>query len=224
MSLAAKGLLSALITAVVIAALIFLAAGTIYYWEAWIFLLIFTVGSLLTTIYLIQNDPDLLKRRLRGGPTAEKRPAQRLIMVFVSLAFMGLLLVPGLDHRYGWSAVGIVVVTAGDVLVAIGIYFTFLVYRTNTYTSATIEIAANQKVIESGPYGVVRHPMYASALLWLVGTPLALRSYWGLMPAIVVIPLLIWRLVDEEKALSKELGGYRNYQQRVRYRLVPGVW
>jgi len=223
MSLAVKGLLSVLITTVVIAAIVSLAAGTIY-WEAWIFLLIFSVGSLLTTIYLIKNDPDLLKRRLRGGPVAEKRPAQRLIMVFVSLAFIGLLLVPGLDHRFGWSTVGIVVVIAGDVLVAMGIYFTFMVYRTNTYTSATIEVAVNQKVIESGPYGVVRHPMYASALVWLVGTPLALGSYWGLMPAIVVIPLLIWRLVDEEKALSRELAGYRDYQHRVRYRLVPGVW
>src|SRR6476660_1701113 len=106
MTLAVKGLLSVLITAVVTAAIIFLAAGTIYYWEAWIFLLIFTVGSLLTTIYLIKNDPDLLKRRLRGGPTAEKRPTQRLIMVFASLAFIGLLLVPGLDHRFGWSTGG----------------------------------------------------------------------------------------------------------------------
>jgi len=98
------------------------------------------------------------------------------------------------------------------------------VYRENTYTSATIEVAANQKVIQSGPYTLVRHPMYASALLYLLGTPLALDSYWGLLPFVAVIPLLIWRLIDEEKLLTKELEGYRKYQQQVRYRLVPRVW
>jgi len=145
-------------------------------------------------------------------------------MFFMSLAFIGLLVVPALDRRFGWSTVPLSVVIAGDVLVAIGFYLIFLVYRENTYTSATIEVAANQKVIQSGPYTLVRHPMYASALLYLLGTPLALDSYWGLLPFVAVIPLLIWRLIDEEKLLAKELEGYRKYQQQVRYRLVPRVW
>jgi protein-S-isoprenylcysteine O-methyltransferase Ste14 len=223
-SLAAKALLSVLLLAVVMGAILFVTAGTVDYWQAWVYLLIFSIASLLTTIYLIRNDPELLKRRMRGGPTAEKRASQRVIMFFTSLAFIGLLVVPALDRRFGWSTVPFYVVIAGDLLVVIGFYFIFLVYRENTYTSATIEVAANQKVIESGPYALVRHPMYASALLYLLGTPLALGSYWGLLPFVAVIPFLIWRLIDEEQVLTRELEGYRQYQQRVRYRLVPRVW
>jgi protein-S-isoprenylcysteine O-methyltransferase Ste14 len=113
---------------------------------------------------------------------------------------------------------------AGDVLVATGFYLISLVYRENTFTSATIEVADNQKVISSGPYALVRHPMYASASLYLLGTPLALGSYWGLVPIAVIMPFLIWRLLDEERFLARNLPGYTEYQKRVRYRLVPFVW
>jgi protein-S-isoprenylcysteine O-methyltransferase Ste14 len=150
-SLAAKALLSVLLLVVVMGVILFMTAGTIQYWQAWVYLLIFTITSLLTTIYLIRNDPELLKRRMRGGPTAEKRASQRVIMFFTSLAFISLLVVPALDHRFGWSTVPLYVVIAGDALVAIGFYFIFLVYKENTYTSATIEVVANQKVIETGP-------------------------------------------------------------------------
>jgi len=224
MTLAAKALLSVFLLVVVIGTGLFLIAGTFDYWQAWVYLLIFTISSFLTTIYLIRYDPELLKRRLRGGPMAEKRPAQRLIMFITSLAFVGLLVVPALDHRFGWSSVSTYVVTAGNLMVGIGFYFIFRVYRENTYSSATIELAANQRVIDSGPYAIVRHPMYASALLYLLGTPLALSSYWGLLPFLLVIPLLMWRLVDEEKMLRKELKGYKEYQQRVPFRLMPRVW
>ena len=223
-SLNAKALLSVLLLGVVMAAILFTTAGTVDYWQAWVFLLILITLSLLITIYLIRNDPELLKRRMRGGPTAEKRVSQRVIMIFTSLGFIGLLVVPGLDHRFSWSTVPLAVVIAGDALVALGYYFIFLVFRQNTYTSATIELAANQKVIDSGPYSLLRHPMYAGALLYLMGTPLALGSYWGLVPFVSMIPFLIWRIFDEEKMLTKELEGYGEYKQRVRYRLVPGVW
>ncbi len=115
-------------------------------------------------------------------------------------------------------------VLAGDVLVAIGFYFIFLVYRENTFTSATIEIAADQKVISTGPYAIVRHPMYASGMLYILGTPLALGSYWGLVPLAAMLPFLIWRLFDEERLLSEQLPGYTDYQQKVRHRLLPGLW
>lgn len=115
-------------------------------------------------------------------------------------------------------------VVAGDVLVAIGFYLIYLVYRENTFSSATIEIAENQKVISSGPYAIVRHPMYASALLYLIGTPLALGSYCGLVPIVAIMPFLIWRLFDEERFLAANLPGYTDYQKRVRHRLLPFVW
>ena len=222
--LAAKALLSVFILAIVMGLIIFVAADTIDYWPAWVYLAIFTIASLLTTLYLLRHDPELLQRRMRGGPTAENRPTQKVIMVFTSLAFLGLIVVPALNHRFGRPAVPLYVVITGDFLVAIGFYFIFYVYRENTYTSATVQVVANQRVIDTGPYALVRHPMYASALLYLFGTPLALGSYWGLLPFLFVIPFLVWRLFDEEKMLARELEGYSEYQQRVRYRLVPGLW
>ena len=211
------------ILAVVMGLLLFAPAGTIHYWEAWVYLAIFTGASAGLTLYLMKTDRALLERRLSAGPTAEQRPAQRVIMLGVSAGFIGLLLVPALDHRFSWSAPpGIIV--AGDVLVVIGFFFIALVFRENTFTSATIEIAENQKVIATGPYAIVRHPMYASAFLYLLGTPFGLGSYWGLVPIAVMIPFLIWRLFDEERLLARELVGYREYQERVRYRLLPFVW
>src|SRR4030095_8678675 len=144
-------------------------------------------------------------------------------MLFVSLGFIALLVVPGLDRRYGWSTVPLAGVLAGDALVACGFYFIFLVYRENSFTSATIEVAAGQTVISTGPYAIVRHPMYASALLYLLGTPLALGSYWGLVPLAATLPFLIWRLFDEERLLREQLPGYREYQQKVRYRRLPRI-
>lgn len=145
-------------------------------------------------------------------------------MLFASIAFIALLVVPALDYRFGWSAAPLPVVIAGDVFVAVGLYFIFLVYRENTFTSATIEVAENQRVISTGPYALVRHPMYASALLYLIGTPLALGSYWGLLAVVFMLPVLIWRLFDEKKFLANNLPGYVEYQNKVRYRLVPNVW
>ena len=206
------------------ALLIFVPAGTIYYWQALVYLSIFFGASALTTRYLIRNDPALLERRMSGGPNAEKRAAQKFIMLFTSAGFIALLVVPALDHRYHWSTVPLSGVVAGDALVATGMYFIFLVYRENTFTSATIEVAPDQTVISTGPYAVVRHPMYASGSLYVLGTPLALGSYWGLVPLAATLPFLIWRLFDEERFLCERLPGYTEYQRKVRHRLVPRIW
>jgi len=210
--------------AVVMGLLLFLPAGTLRYWQAWMYLGIFFGASALTTAVLIRRDPALLERRMRGGPTAEKRPVERLIMVFTSIGFIALLVVPALDYRFRWSRVPGWAVIAGNVLVVVGFYFILRVYRENTFTSATIEVAPGQTVISTGPYAIVRHPMYASALLYLVGTPLALGSYWGLVPLVATIPFLIWRLFDEEEFLAENLPGYSAYRKKVRHRLVPGIW
>jgi len=209
---------------VVMGLLLFVPAGTIRYWQGWLYLSIFTGASVLTTVYLMRNDPALLERRLRGGPTAEKRTAQRLIMLCTSIGFIALLVVPALDQRFGWSNVPLGGISAGDILVALGFYLISLVYRENTFTSATIEIAENQEVVSTGPYAIVRHPMYASASLYLVGTPLALGSYWGLVPVVAIMLFLIWRLIDEERFLATNLPGYTEYQKRVRHRIVPFLW
>ena len=224
MTLNGRAWLALAVVASVMCALFFGAAGTIQYWQAWIYVSIFFGASVLTTLYLMRRDPALLERRMSGGPLAEKRPAQRFIMLCTSIGFIAMLVIPALDHGFGWSAAPRGVVWAGDVLVAVGYYLIALVYKENTFTSATIEVAENQKVISTGPYAIIRHPMYASGSLYLIGTPLALGSYWGFAPIVVMIPFLIWRLIDEERMLATSLPGYTEYQQRVRYRLAPFIW
>ena len=224
LNLNAQAWLSLVGLAAVMGLLLFISAGTIHYWQAWVYLSIFMGASLLTTLYLMKKDPALLKRRMRGGPTAEKRRKQKLIMLCTSIGFIALLVVPALDYRFQWSAMPLSFVIVGDVLVVIGFYFIFLVYKENPFTSATIEVAREQKVISTGPYAIVRHPMYASALLYLAGTPLALGSFWGLLPFVAMIPFLIWRLYDEESFLAGNLSGYAEYQKKVRHRLIPFIW
>jgi len=170
-NLNAQAWLSLAALAVVMGLLLFVPAWTIHYWQAWVYLSIFMGASLLTTLYLMKKDPALLKRRMRGGPAAEKRTKQKLIMFFTSIGFIALLVVPALDHRFGWSEIQLSCVIAGDVLVVTGFFFIFLVYKENTFTSATIDVVEGQKVISTGPYAIVRHPMYASAILYLAGTP-----------------------------------------------------
>jgi protein-S-isoprenylcysteine O-methyltransferase Ste14 len=165
-----------------------------------------------------------LQRRLKDGPRAEKERTQQIIMLCTSIGFIALLVVPGLDHRFDWSLVPLPVVIACNVLIGAGYYIIFLVFRENTFTSATIEIAPDQKVISTGPYAWVRHPMYAGGLLYLLGMPLALGSYWGLLALTATMPFLLWRLFDEERFLAKNLSGYSEYMQRVQWRLVPGVF
>jgi protein-S-isoprenylcysteine O-methyltransferase Ste14 len=223
-SLSARAWLALVIVAVVMGLMLFGTAGTLRYREAWAYLAVFFGLSALVTVYLTRRDPALLERRLRGGPTAEPEPAQRIIMWLVSLGFVALLVVPALDHRFGWSAMPFGVALAGEVLVVLGFYGIFRVYRVNTFGGATVRVTADQQVITAGPYAVVRHPMYSSASLYLIGTPLALGSYWGLLPLALVVPVLIWRLVDEERLLTRDLAGYAAYRRQVRYRLVPGIW
>src|SRR5262249_49268142 len=164
------------------------------------------------------------ERRMHGGPTGEKRAAQKLIMWSTSVGFGALLVVPALDHRFGWSAVPLGVVVTADILVLLGFALIVRVYRENTFTSATVHIAENQRVISAGPYATVRPRLYAGGLLYLAATPLALGSYWGLVPVVMMAPFLIWRLFDEERMLAESLLGYAEYQRRVPHRLVPFVW
>jgi protein-S-isoprenylcysteine O-methyltransferase Ste14 len=224
MTLNARAWLALAILAIVMGLVLFVTAGTVHYWQAWVYLAVFFGISALVTVYLMRRDPALLERRMRGGPTAEPEPSQRIIMWLVSVGFVALLVVPAVDRRFGWSHLPSWVALAGNALTVIGFYLIFLVYRENTYGAATIRVTADQRVISTGPYAVVRHPMYASASLYLIGTPLALGSLWGLVPLVLIVPALIWRLLDEERLLARDLPGYTEYQRRVRYRLLPAMW
>lgn len=204
--------------------LLFGPAGTFQYAQGWGYLVVFTGCSTLITLGLLKDDPALLARRLRGGPRAETRRVQKWIMVIMSLGFAALLVVPAFAFRLGGATVPLAGVLAGDALVALGFYFTWLVYRENSFTAAIIDVAADQKVVSTGPYALVRHPMYASALFYLAGTPLALGAYQGLAVMGGIVPSLIWRLLDEERFLARNLPGYAAYLRRVRYRLIPLIW
>jgi len=208
----------------IMASLLFVAAGTLHYWQAWLFLAVYFLASLAITLYLINNNRALLARRMSGGPFAEKEPAQRIIMALVSIGFVGLILLPAIDHRFGWSHLSIPAILAGDALVLLGWLGIFFVFRENSFASATIESAEDQRVISTGLYAWVRHPMYATSLLMLLGIPVALGSWWGVLIVVAIVPALIWRLTDEERFLVRHLPDYSTYQRRVRYRLLPRVW
>jgi protein-S-isoprenylcysteine O-methyltransferase Ste14 len=208
----------------VMSSLLFIPAWTLDYWQAWTFLAVYFGSSLAITLHLMKNDPKLLERRMSGGPAAEKETTQKIIMLLVSLGFIALIVVPALDHRFGWSHMPPSAALAGDVLVLLGWLAIFSVFEENTFSSATIELAPGQKVISTGPYALVRHPMYAGGLVMLLGVPIALGSWWGLLVIVAMIPALIWRLLDEEKFLARNLPGYMDYQRQVRYRLIPLLW
>ena len=219
-----KALAAVLGVLIAMAILLFVPAGTITYWQAWVFLAVYGVCSLAITLYLMKRDPGLLERRLRGGPIAEKKATQKIIQSLTALGFVAMLVVPAIDHRFRGSRVPPFVVLAGDVLLAGGFLMVFFVFRENTFASATIEVAREQQVISTGPYALVRHPMYAGSLVWLIGMSLALGSWWGPVVLLVILPALIWRIFDEERFLAGNLPGYREYSQTVRYRLLPYVW
>jgi protein-S-isoprenylcysteine O-methyltransferase Ste14 len=202
-------------------ALIFIPAGTLAYWEGWLYLVILLVPMFFVFRYLLKNDPALLERRLQ---MREADRAQRRI-IGVSLLYVLLLFaIPGLDRRFGWSDVSPLVVLAADGVVLLGYALFALVLRENSYASRTIQVEAGQHVITTGPYRFVRHPMYLAATLMYLATPLALGSIWGLIPAALIIPILVARIINEERVLDQELAGYLDYKRVTTYRLVPGIW
>jgi protein-S-isoprenylcysteine O-methyltransferase Ste14 len=219
-----KALVGLLCLLLAMAALIFIPAWTLEYWQAWTFLAVYFGFAVAITLYLMDKDRELLQRRMSGGPTAEKDPTQKIIMLFTSLAFAGLLIVPALDHRFAWSHMPSYVALAGDGLVALGFIAIYFVLKENTFSSATIELAPDQKVISTGPYAIVRHPMYAGAAVLLFGVPIALGSWWGSPVFVSMMLAIMWRLIDEERFLARNLPGYTEYQQKVRHRLIPLVW
>lgn len=204
--------------------LLFGPARTFDYWQAWRYLLVFLVSTGLITVYLWKNDPQLLERRVYAGARNEKERSQKLIQRVATFAFIAVMIFPGLDRRFGWSEVPAAAAIAGDVLVALGLLLVFFVFRQNTFAAGTIEVAADHRVVSTGPYAIVRHPMYAGALVMLFGTPLALGSAWGLLAAVPITLVIVWRLLDEERFLAKNLPGYDEYRRRARYRLLPFIW
>jgi protein-S-isoprenylcysteine O-methyltransferase Ste14 len=202
-------------------AMFFLPAGTWTYWEAWVYLAIVFIPMVLALIYFIKKFPEVLERRMR---MREKESGQKLIAKLFFLYFLLIFLLPGFDKRFEWSDSPVGVVIVADILVLVGYGFIVLVVRVNQYASRIIEVEQGHQIITHGPYAIVRHPMYAGGLLLYLFSPLALGSYWAMIPALLIIPLLVARILNEEKVLVRDLDGYEEYLQSTRYRLIPGLW
>ena len=202
----------------------FLPAGTVNYWQAWTFLAVFACAAWIPSIFLQATNPVALQGRMRSGPIAEGRTVQKVVMIGLYGSLAAICVISGLDHRLGWSSVPAAVSLIGDVAVAVGLGVVVLVVIQNSYASTTVQVASGQKVVSTGLYGLVRHPMYTGNVLMLVGLPLALGSYWALALVIPGVAVLAARIRDEEKLLGEELDGYREYTQKVRSRLIPYVW
>jgi protein-S-isoprenylcysteine O-methyltransferase Ste14 len=207
-----------------IAVLLFLPAWTLHFWQAWLFWMVFTAAQLTITLYFLRADPHLIENRLKAGPRAESRPAQKLILFFAVILSLALVILPGLDHRFGWSVVPVPLVLLGDLGVVAGMSITFFVFRANTHAAATVKVEENQQVISTGLYGIVRHPMYFGALVVFIATPLALGSFWTLLLVPLLFAVLALRLLDEERFLRANLPGYTAYCQKVRIHLIPFLW
>ncbi|MBI5962121.1 MAG: isoprenylcysteine carboxylmethyltransferase family protein [Chloroflexi bacterium] len=199
----------------------FLPAGTWNYWQAWVYMGVLITPMFFAMIYLINKDPELLERRMR---LREQRSEQRLIVKVSLVFFLLAFILPGFDKRFGWSDVPTGLVIAADICILIGYIIVFRVMQINSFASRVIEVASEQKVIDTDLYGIVRHPMYVGAILLYVASPLALASYWAVIPAVVIIPVFVARIKDEEAALDKDLPGYLAYKQKTKYRLIPFVW
>jgi protein-S-isoprenylcysteine O-methyltransferase Ste14 len=207
------------------AVMLFVPAWTFDYWQAWVLLpLIFLLSTVIPSVYLMRSNPEALERRTRGGPAAETRPVQKIVMGVAWFSLGAIFVVSALDHRFGWSRVPIGICLVGYVLVIVGLGIATLVLIQNNHAAATIRVEAGQTVVSTGLYGLVRHPMYTGNVIGMVGVPLALGSYWGLVFAVPGSLVLALRIRDEEKLLQEELAGYREYTQKVRYRLLPCMW
>jgi protein-S-isoprenylcysteine O-methyltransferase Ste14 len=205
----------------VLAAVFFIPAGTVAYWEAWVYLAVLLIPFAFVVAHFLRNNPGFLERRML---MRERESAQRRIISLSFFWFALTFILPGLDRRFGWSEVPVSVVLAADLVVLLGYGLIFLVFRENQYASRTVQVEKGQQVITTGPYALVRHPMYLGTLLMYLASPVALGSWWALIPALLIFPILVARIRNEEQVLERELPGYPEYRQHTRHRLVPGIW
>ncbi len=219
--LAKKALIRTLGFSVFVGLLVIVPGGPTY-WQGWLYWMVFSLCCVVLALYFLQHDPALVERRLSAS--AEKEESQQLIRAVLSAILILLLVLPGIDHRLGWSHVPGFVVAAADVVVVLGFAVVFLTFKANSHASAIIDVAPDQRVVSTGPYAIVRHPMYLGAALLLLATPFALDSVWTIVWAIAAVLCLVWRLLEEERYLSLHLPGYDDYRRATRYRLVPFIW
>ena len=201
--------------------LIFIPAGTFNFWQVFLYFAILVVPMIFVLFYFLKNDPKFLERRTKYK---EKEKQQALIAILSTVVFLAGFIITGLDHRFAWSLVPIHITIVADIIILLGYLVIFFVFKQNSYASRIIEVSEDQKVISTGLYRIVRHPMYLGVLIMFLPTPIALGSYWGLIPFAILPVTLVLRIFNEEKVLTENLKGYKEYCQITKFRLVPFVW
>lgn len=205
----------------IIGLLLFLPASSWHYWHAWLLIALLFIPMMCMGIWLLLSSPELLSKRLNNK---EKEQTQKHVVALSGLMFIGGFLLCGFDYRFAWSQVPVWVVATASVFFLIGYILYAEVLRENAYLSRTIEVQDDQQLIDTGLYGMVRHPMYTATLLMFLSMPLILGSWWALALFAIYPLLIIKRIRNEEQVLASGLEGYADYQQRVRWRLIPWVW
>ena len=208
---------------IVVSILLNVSAGPTAYWQAGVYAIV-CIACVLPMLFYLLEHPALFKRRISFGPGAESQTSQKIIVSFLLLLYAALYVVSGLDHRFRWSHVPVPIVLLGDLLSGGALVLIFLVFRANSFAAATVTVEAEQSVIATGPYALVRHPLYSGLLAFFLGIPLALGSWWGLFASLPLLGVVIWRLLDEERYLSNHLVGYKEYCAKVTHRLIPALW
>lgn len=206
---------------VILGLLILIPAGTFNYWQVYLYFTILLVPMIFVVFYFLKNDPGFLERRTKAK---EKEKEQIIIQIVFSFIFLSGFIIPGLDKRFGWSNVSVFIVITADIVILLGYLLIFFVFKQNSYASRVVQVEKDQKVISTGLYGFVRHPMYLGVIIMYVPTPVALGSYWGLIPMATIPLALVLRIMNEEKVLCRDLPGYKDYCKKTRYRLIPYIW
>lgn len=200
---------------------ILVPAGTLDFWQVYVYFAVIMVLAIGSVSYLLKHDPELIERRLR---VKEKQSTQQKLMALLVLQMIVGYVIPGLDRRFGWSDIPVWLVLFADLLAVIAYLFMMYVMTVNSYAARTVDVEPDQELITNGPYGLVRHPLYAGALLLYLATPIALGSWWGLIPFMLVPAILVPRILNEEKVLKAGLDGYNDYCVQVKWRLLPYIW
>jgi len=206
---------------VLLGLLILLPAGTFIYWQVYVYIAVLVIPMIIVIFYFLENDPQFLERRTR---TKEKERQQTIIQIVFSLICFSGFIISGFDHRLGWSNIPIYIVILGDVVILLGYLLIFFVFKQNSYASRIVEVGKNQNIVTTGLYGIVRHPMYLGVLVMFIPTPVALGSFWGLIPMASIPLALVLRILNEEKVLKDNLSGYSEFCQKTKYRLIPFLW
>jgi protein-S-isoprenylcysteine O-methyltransferase Ste14 len=219
-----KTLSRIIIFTIILGLLIFVPSWTIFYWQGWIFYFVVSICLFIMTLYFLKHDPALMESRVNIGPKAEKKIFQKILLSFFIVLLMGLVLLSALDHRFHLSKIPDAFIIISNFIILIGFYILYRVFKENSFASATIDLAKEQKVIATGPYSIVRHPMYSGAFLLFMFTPIALDSFFGIILSVLIAVIGVFRIIDEEKFLNINLSGYPDYCKKIKYRLIPFIW